>query len=80
MISIERALKIINKPDPSIFRYDLAAVFLTTAVLSRSLHSFIHKVFHLVHAFHEADPVVAKMFEHTEKQHTKIMLNKKTEC
>ena len=24
---------------------------------------FIHEVFHLVHAFHEADPVVAKMFE-----------------
>ena len=63
MISIERALKITSKPEPSIFRYDLAAAFLTTAVLSRSLRSFIHVVFHLVHAFHEADAVVAKTFE-----------------
>ena len=63
MISTENALKITNKPEPSIFCYDLAAVFLTTAVLSRNLHSRIHEVFHLVHAFHEADPVVAKMFD-----------------
>ena len=78
MISIENALKITNKPEPSIFRYDLAAAFLTTAVLSRNLHSFIHVVFDVVHAFHEADPVVAKVFEQeTKKQHTKLMLNKK---
>ena len=63
MISIEKALKITSKPEPSIFCYDLAAVFLTTAVLSRSLRSFIHAVLNVAHAFHEADPVVTKMFE-----------------
>ena len=63
MISIENALKITSKPETSIFLYDPAAAFLTTAVLSRNVGSFIRVDFHLVHAFHEADPVVAKMYE-----------------
>ena len=61
MISNENALKITNTPEPSIFRYDLAAAFLTTAVLSRNLRSFIH--LDVVHAFHEAVPAVAKMLK-----------------
>jgi hypothetical protein len=61
MISITTALKITNKP--RIFCHDLATVLLTAAVLSRNLYSFIHMDFDVVHAFHEADPVVAKMFE-----------------
>jgi hypothetical protein len=63
VISITTALKITNNPEPPIFCYDLSTVLLTAAALSRNLYSFIHIDFDVVHAFHEADPVVAKMFE-----------------
>ena len=80
MIFTENALHIASDLEPSNIRYDLAAVFLTTAVLSRNLHSFINVVLDVVHAFHEADPVVATAIEQeTKKQHTKLMLNKRTQ-
>ena len=63
MISITTALKITSKPEPPIFCYDLSTSLLTAAVLSRNLYSFIHIDVDVVHAFHEADPVVAKMFK-----------------
>ena len=78
MIFIQNALHIANDLEPSNFRYDLAAVFLTTAVLSWNLRSFCNVVLDVVHAFHEADPVVAKVIEQeTKKLHTRLMLNKR---